>query len=160
MIESFQRIVEYAKGDDKELVLESFALLCEATSLSSSCKQWSVMVIWMNCSGVEASEKHPEWKSALRIELLCCCLSNPLFIDQSTDLFNECITGTSFFNLLSLEHTQGTCCIEENSLTHVFVQFFSHHSYSPVCYSSVLTTTPTKTIKHAQLSSILCDSNS
>ena len=40
MIESFQRIVDCAKEDDKDLMLESFTLLCEATSLSSACKQW------------------------------------------------------------------------------------------------------------------------
>ena len=58
----------------------------------------------MSCSAIEASEKHPEWKSSIRVELLCCYLSNPLFIDQSTDLFNDCITGTRSYH----SHHQNT----------------------------------------------------
>ena len=42
MIESFQRIVDYAKENDKDLMLESVTLLCEATSLSSASKQWYI----------------------------------------------------------------------------------------------------------------------
>lgn len=98
MIESFQRIIDCAKEEDKDLMLESFSLLCEATSLSSTCKQWFWFISFFNSSAIEASDKHPEWKSSIRIELLCCYLSNPLFVDQSADLFDECITGTSSYH--------------------------------------------------------------
>ena len=67
MIESFQRIVDYAKEDDKDLMLESFTLLCEATSLSSACKQWLIWVSSLSYSAIEASEKHPEWKESLGV---------------------------------------------------------------------------------------------
>lgn len=43
----------------------------------------------------QACERHPEWKSSLRVELLCGYLSNPLCIDQGADLFEECLAGTT-----------------------------------------------------------------
>ena len=125
MIESFQRIVDYAKEDDKDLMLESFTLLCEATSLSSACKQWWIWVSSLSYSAIEASEKHPEWKSSIRVELLCCYLSNPLFIDQSTDLFNDCIKG------ISSHHSNHQNIIKEHVLlmkTHSPMYPFSSYS--------------------------------
>ena len=96
VIESFYFLVEYAQPSDKSLLLESISLLCEVASMSSACQQWyfsiHLMKVLMN-SIHKAMEKHEEWKAAIRVEYLCCYLSNPVFIDQATDLYDICISG-------------------------------------------------------------------
>ena len=126
------------------------ALCCH---LAESCMQTKVGSRFLFHRSVEqAWERHPEWKSSLRVELLCGYLSNPLCIDQSVDLFEECLAGTIPIRLSARTHrrTLPDCsgCARPRILP-----FSSRRSSSRACSSSARTSTPTTTTRPARWSS-------
>lgn len=100
----------------------------------------------------QACERHPEWKSSLRVELLCGYLSNPLCIDQSADLFEECLAGTTGRRLS--ERTRRRTLHDRSRLARPrSVSSPSRRSSSRVCSSSARTSTRTTATRPARSSS-------